>query len=1075
MLQNYTQFVNTQAVKNQSALIAPRVVKTSDVLLPRESVYHYLDPEAVDVFPTREMIYLSNIPGNKRVPILFITDLLFKDETTTVANRTLAKNIRDWVKSNTRKFIQQDLLQTPNTDVQTNSVVDYNALNNLYKYSSTSTSKISHRKNLYRTYWEIVKKCISISPTSHQFVSITVPKNIPSARYLTSLNDHNDTFLARVVTNDALFNLWSLFNFLDVKTRSRSTMSALTDDDTKHIHVELKYNGYSCFFLLSDLISLSSASKLLSKRKINPQQLQKFLIIILFNIQKTVTNLTEQLSDSVTEETDDLSLVDQADLAEDPADDEESFNQNTPTIPTAVIPDLKSNPVDIAKTEEQPEELTTIELDRFIQSGTEGLMDLDTMDFPDEVYTDTIQPASEPETDIASDPIPKPNYTPEFKTTLLTDVPATSKFNAFLDKAKNSQVLSSVEIRALRKLQEKRNQLPSPYDQKQSFDSSTVLSKEDTALNAEQLKIKKAIPAVKDELKKEVLFNFDKQYLNTAYRKDILACVKKVEDGGVVIKDYTVDINRSSLGGYEIHKLVLKPYHGKESSVYFRIPIINSEGEYTASGIRYRMKRSRQDLPIRKVSPIRVALTSNYSKLFVTRSERQAYDPYSYIAKFIKTNYLDEEGLVKTVTPGYSFDNTDKKPNIFASLSRELRGFSTDDYTFHFNTSDFDKYVKPEVLKEINDNKQYKLLTYCGYINSNNNLLVVDADNVFYDYSSDMKPLGKIDTLLKIEASKLPKPFSNVKILGDDIPLGVVMGYYLGLTNLLGVTDTEYTTIPSNKQYQPTQDELVLKFDDYKLILKTDTESKRLLFNGFTYYKDFIKTVPIASLLNPEIYLDILQFRNHGLIHLKEIDMLKNMFVDPITSDVLQSMNMPTSFLELLLKANSMLDDFSHPDINDPTYSRIRGFDRVPGLMYRALSESVRSSKFKGNGRGKIELDPYKVWNYITQDNTVKITEDANPVSDVKEVEAVTFSGLDGISKSATPEALRRFHKQDRGLVSEATVDSSDVGLNFSLSPYAKLKDLRGTVISDSKDVNEHPETIFSTSALLTPFIETDD
>ena len=122
--------------------------------------------------------------------------------------------------------------------------------------------------------------------------------------------------------------------------------------------------------------------------------------------------------------------------------------------------------------------------------------------------------------------------------------------------------------------------------------------------------------------------------------------------------------------------------------------------------------------------------------------------------------------------------------------------------------------------------------------------------------------------------------------------------------------------------------------------------------------------------------------------------------------------------------------------------------------------------------KANVELDPYGVWNAITQDTTVKIVEDSNPITDVKETEALTFTGADGLSKGATPEKMRRYHKNDIGLVSEATVDSSDVALNIYLTPYAKLENLRGKV---AKTKQTRQDTVFSTSVLLTPMGEMDD
>lgn len=1076
MLLPYLQFVNQQAVKNQTALFSPRVVKLEEIQLPRGSVYHYLDTTSEELFPTRELVYLANVPKNKKIPILNVRDLVRKDEVTTVKNRTLEKDLRSWGKEHLGTFRFQELLESPNTDIQTNAVINYNLLNDLYKYAGTATSKNSHRKNLFTTYWQTVHSAIQANPADQQFVSITIPNNIPSANYLRNINKLRPSIYARVVTNEGLFNILALFNFLDQETRAQSVMSSITDEDALQIMMELKFNGYSCFFKLSDLLSLSSQTKLISKRKIAPVQLQKLLIIILFSIQKKIFNLVNKDVEAQPEsEVLPPSIVDDADENEDesPADE---FRPNRAALNAPELSQLTkaTSPIGMKQTvPEAPEELTQVELDKFINTSTDGLSDLEMADFPDDVYNEPDQPAEklEGQTPEALS-FPEPNYHEEFKEAVLADTPSTVKFNTFLAHAKKTQSMSSVEIRSLRKLQEKRNDLKSPYSQKESFDLDSHIGFDDAKLDTDALQINTATGLVKDSLKKEVLFNFDKQYINKLLRKDILACVKAVESSDIIIKDYSVEVQRSSLGAYEVHKVVLKPYRGKESPVYFRIPVINSEGEYVASGIRYRMKKQRTDLPIRKISPIRVALTSNYSKLFITRTERVAYDPYNYLTKFIKESYLDEQGVVTKVEPGFSFENNEDLPNIFAQLSRELRGFSTNDYTFQFNKKDFTKNVKEDVLEEIAKKSGYKLLTYCGYRNKDKHILVVDQTNTIYDYTDDMAPLGTMEQLLQLDETKIPKPFSNIKVLGDDIPLGVAMGYYLGLPNLMGVTGAKYQTLPANKQYKPEKNELVLKFEDQKLILVLDSEEKRLLFNGFTFYKDFLKTIPVSSLFTQDIYLDLLQFRGHNLMHLKELDQLRDMFLDPITKDVLHSMREPGNYLELLLRANQLLDNFSHPDINDPMYSRIRGFDRVPGLMYRALTESIRASKFKGNGRGKIELDPYKVWNYITQDNTVKITEDANPVSDVKEVEAVTFAGLDGISKTATPEAIRRFHKNDRGLSSEATVDSSDVGLNFYLTPYAKLKDLRGTV---TQDTSVDKEQLFSTSALLTPFVENDD
>ena len=1083
MLQNFQQFVTQQAVKNQIALLNPKIILSSELNIPRESVIHYLDTKSEKSFPDRKLVYLANIPKNKKVPIHVVRDLAVKDEVTMVKNKTLDKDIREWFKANLANFRAQDLFTTPNTDVQTNAVINYNLLRDLYRYAPTITSSLSHKKNLWTTYWDGVHKAAAVDRNQHHFVSIGIPNTIPSAMYLQNLSKLNPSVFARVMASEDLFNIYQLHRYLDTKTREQSTMRNLTDEDTQQVMVELKFHDYSCVFKLSDLVSMSSESDLPGKRKILPHQLQKLLVIILFSIQKRVyslENMEKQAEGNVDPEVSEPMLPETDDETDDEIQEQPQSQQPSPlTIQTPQFYGLKNQPSlpasqnvsSLAKIDGGTK-FSTADLDKFINSST---VEINESDVPVLTEIEEETPVTGKATEDVQVPL-QPNYDEAYRESKLADRATLSKLDEFLTQAKKSESMSTVELRNLRKLAEVRKELKSPYKPNQLYDIDSDLKSEDTTIDVQKLTIKTDIPFVKPELKKELLFNFDRQYLEKGLRKDILAQVKGLEKSDLLIRDYTVETKPSSLGAYELHKLTLKPYKGKESSIYFRIPVINSEGEFVASGIRYRMKRSRQDCTIRKIAPNKVALTSNYSKLFISRTERVAYDPYRYLSNYIKESYLNEEGVIKKITPGSSYDNTSNDPNVFSNLSKDLQGFSTDLYTFQFAKKNFTDTVKPEVLESIAKLQlKYPRLTYCGYRNKDKHILVVDETDTIYDFTEQMSVIGTIDEMIGVDSTKMPKPFSNIKVLGDDIPLGVVMAYYLGLENLIGVTNTKFTTLPSNKQYKAQKNELVIKFEDYKLILTLDTEEKRLLFHGFLFFKQYTPTIPLQSLNSHEVYLDLLQFRGYNLMHLKEMESLRNLFLDAITKDVLASMSEPTDYLPLLLRANRLLTDFQHPDINDPAYSRIRGFDRVPGLMYRALSESVRESKIRGNGREKIELDPYKVWNYITQDSTVKITEDANPISDVKEVEAGTFAGIDGVSKNATPEKLRRYHKNDRGLVSEATVDSSDVGLNFYLSPYAKLKNLRGLVDTTDKTAAEHPETIFSTSALLTPFVENDD
>lgn len=475
-------------------------------------------------------------------------------------------------------------------------------------------------------------------------------------------------------------------------------------------------------------------------------------------------------------------------------------------------------------------------------------------------------------------------------------------------------------------------------------------------------------------------------------------------------------------------------------------------------------------LPIRKISPTRVVLTSNYSKLFIFRTERKSFDNFSYIVSYIKETYIAGNGNIVKIKPGNLYSNLIQLPNMYTNMSINFDSVETDKYNFIFNYKQMTNYIDQEVIKDLAS----KDLIFIGYDKSKS-VLVTDYNDTIFNYTKNMEELGDLIDLLELDRTKVPKAFTMINILGDSIPLGVAIGYYLGISNLISITGAKHQLIESSKQYKPTKNEIVLKFIDYKLIIEPIKPEHHLLFNGFLYFKDSIKQHELKDFDYKEIYLTIIEQRNLSLIHIKEFNLLEELFLDPITVDVLVSMNEPVDFLKLLFRANELLKDFAYPDINDPKYSRIRGYDRVPGLMYRALSESVRSYKFKGGSKSKIELDPYKIWNYVTQDNTVKITEDNNPITDAKEMEAITFSGMDGLNKDATPVYMRRYHKNDIGFVSEATIDSGDVALNTYLTPYARFKDVRGLIDIDNQEHTTNKSKLFSTSVMLSPGSDQDD
>ena len=1086
MLPVFSQFILRQAIRTPLYLLNPNVIPHELVSLPRFSVIHYLDTKQNNHFPVRDLYYFRDIPKNKKIPIFHITDLESKTETTTLENKMALAEVRKWNQANVKHFKAINLLESPNSDSNLIAIYNYNILKDLYKYKTSMQSTYYKFFNLNYTYWSTVKKAVNADKDSIHFVSIDLPNNIPNFNIINMILKFNIVKYTRIVSDTDLLHVIDLYKWLVENTRPSSSMLEITDEESKRIVVEFKYKGYSCFLPLYVIRGMSKESSLESDVKISDSKIQKLFILMLYKVQDKVNTLLEQNipEEEVRDETDKEQLEE---IKEEDIDDDNDINvedddyigvQEDNDINTQDDSNVSDSLPDIsrlAKIKNKDIDIENIYKDLEVENF-DNLIDKEITKFElnneevDNLYEETIlKVEQESDTETKEDPV-LVNHSQEEIEKILSNKTVSDRFDRYIQEAVKFKILSPSEIRSLKKAKEERTLLKSPYDKDIPLDAFKNVTSSDIELTSEEMKIDVKNNLITDDLKKEVINKFDKKYIDKVLRKDIVACISHLENSNLIIRDYTIEESKTALGNYEIHKLTIKPFNARESTIYFKLPKIDKEGEFVASGVKCRLRKQRTDLPIRKISPTKVALTSNYGKLFIFRTERKANDPYDYLANFIRNNYINEEGLVTKIIPGGRNLNHLKLPNIYHYLSSQFTEIHTTKFSLLLNYNEQRNYVSEDILKDINARN----LVFCGYL-PNKHILVVDFNDIFYDYTDKMTKLGTIDELLELDSSKVPKPYSVIKLLGDNIPLGVCMAYYLGLNELISVTGTKATVIESNKHYKLNKDELVLKFSDFKLILKIPNKETELLFNGFLYYKDFIKQHSIREFSYKDIYLNLLEFREGGLIHIKELNLLEELFLDPITVDVLRSINEPTDYFKLLLRANELLRDFSHPDINDPNYSRIRGYDRIPGLMYKALTESIRDFRFKRGGRNKIELDPYKVWNYVTQDNTKKISEDVNPVLDVKEAEIVTLSGLDGLDKDATPKLLRRYHKNDIGLVSEATVDSSDVALNVYLTPYAKIKNIRGLIDIDNKESQENRSKVFSTSVLLAPMSEYDD
>ena len=473
-------------------------------------------------------------------------------------------------------------------------------------------------------------------------------------------------------------------------------------------------------------------------------------------------------------------------------------------------------------------------------------------------------------------------------------------------------------------------------------------------------------------------------------------------------------------------------------------------------------------LPIRKIASNIVSLSSYYGKLFVERSELKAHDYFEWISGQLQKKAI--EGSLR-LDPINVFDSELNLTRYYSGMAIRYRSIVSNSYTLWF-----DYHTRHSFLEENNivfRKEDEKEGVFVGF-NQRKEPLLMDSDGHISSVTleGEVQYLGDLGVVLDINLNNAPDDLVVVKVMGKKIPLSMVLSYYLGITGLIKLTGHKPTIYQPNQRV--TSNELLLTFSDVKLGFPK-TSKNILMLSGFTYMTKATKQFKYEDFDNKSVYFNMLDSLTLGVRYLRELDLLQNLFVDPITKQVLELMNEPTGFRELLVRAIELLLSDQHPFSNDPKYMMVRGYERIAGMIYKELVTSVRAYQGRtATRRLKIEMNPFSIWKRITTDNTVKIPEEINPIQDLKDREAVTFVGEGGRNKDAMAKPSRAYHRNDIGLISEATVDSGDVGVNTYLSASPKIDNVRGLSTSVEGDNITNPTEVFSTSAMLSPGVHHD-
>jgi len=1053
-----------------SQLDAPVVYPIARISLPKLSALHFVTLDGVTVGPQSSDPLMRSIPG-----------VVYVDHLTTyhspIGNPIKAFTSPDALINNYRRvnraFRPLRNLDRLETDTRSLVIFNYSILAHVVKYALSFRASYFAWYNVYKEVVTNVNRIAEIS-NRNQFIEINLPDRIPSLSDLReyAVRQTSDTlgkFRSPELKTFADLFMWagktrnaSLLGKIDPKHYSKVNLLVRRlngwvvinlgwlDQFRKGDEVSLESKLESAVDITKSLETLGFESVDYSVEAVNmaPQLFQLRMLKMLTVIHQATSPIATQTAANVIDEP----------LVENNLDDDEKIDaldlsfQDEPYVPES--DELGDDELSLAALEKELEELDHI---KELSQGVESIDD-----------DDNVVDAKSVDVDMFSQ----------------NGGIVAKEGEALIRKADElaaQGLLTPAEWRRLMRVSEVFENLPNPYGGGETIKEGMVTSQEDILIKPEVLTTDAVV--TDKSLASSRVDIMERQYIDKVLKKDILRCVTSMQKAAVAITGYSIDRFTDLTNDKETHTVRFTPVVGVPSTIKFDIPVLKPDGTFLYNGTNYRMRKQRSDLPIRKVSPTRVALSSYYSKVFVERSERKTFNYGKWLIDRLIIKCQDrEDPYVSDAVVRRAVDRKADVPLMYSTIAERIASFKVGGLQLWFDyrqrVEKFD-YTKEERAFE------KKGWVLCGRETSGQ-ALIMDPSGMIYRIIPDAQggtahELDTIESLTGLDTADTPTYMAEMKIYSKAIPVGVGLAYLLGLSGLIELVGVQPRRVPVGERLNTQADEFAIRFKNESLLFKRSDMKAMMLFSGFNLYHALVRTYDVDLFDQKDVYSAIFDRAGVGSRYLREIDSLNTLFVDPITEDLLKWMKEPTTYVGLLVRSVEML-------VNDTvkarrvdrdglveSLERVRGYERVAGVVYETLSKAVRLYNARAStGKSSVQVNPNDTMNTIIQDPTTSPVNNINPIHALREREVITFGGRGGRSRRAMVASTRLFTDEDMGFISEGTVDSGDVAIITYLSPNSNVTSVRGTVrMYDAK--RDGASSIMSTAALLSFGADGDD
>ena len=532
---------------------------------------------------------------------------------------------------------------------------------------------------------------------------------------------------------------------------------------------------------------------------------------------------------------------------------------------------------------------------------------------------------------------------------------------------------------------------------------------------------------------------------------------------------------------------------GKSTTVRVDLPLVSRDGYMLLNGVKFSITKQILALPIIKVRPSEVLVTTAYNKATVERFGQNASPRSVYIRKL--ASILDKERPkgVRVDLASATAANTRFLSSIeYDDIARSVRSIKTANAEFHFSRDALDKSIAklaPWAASSLSQmsatgahpvgfrdgGKEVLAVTSSGDVMS-----VTDGrDPVVLDEDLAQLIYGAVEKAVPAEAlpagpGTAPRKYaySRVKMLSQYLPTSVIVGYTEGLVPMLRRAGVDFRLLDKEayrRGQRPGTD--VIKFSDAVIEYSTKRIRDLLLINGMKEMdtsKHEIADFAASGIGWVEHIADRLGSPGHakGLLNYQAS------FIDPMTRDILEELKLPTDMSGVLLHASALLEDNRYSEANDLKNYRMRGPELINSLLYKALHremQKVRDTRESASPQ-KLSMSQNEVIRQIKEASNVEEVAELNPLLEAELRGKATWTGAaGGLGDGRTVNrAMRAYHPSMHGIFGFYSPDSSEIGVKRTLAFGASVVDSRGKM--DLTAPKDKASRVLALGELISPF-----